>query len=101
MLPDRIFAPGAISRTMESAVTVLPEPDSPTRPRVFPRANDREAPSTARTSRPAGPKPTDKPSIWRRSSVSTKRLGQGGDGRWTGIETEKSARWQFIHVLVS
>ena len=38
------------SRPMiERASTVLPDPDSPTMPRVWPRSTDRETPSTART----------------------------------------------------
>ncbi len=36
------------SLRMERAVIDLPQPDSPTRPRVLPFATDRETPSTAR-----------------------------------------------------
>src|SRR5687768_10087799 len=35
---------------IESAVTLLPQPDSPTMPRVRPRSRRRSTPSTARTS---------------------------------------------------
>ncbi len=38
-----------IRRRMESAVTDLPQPDSPTMPRVSPRASSNDTPSTART----------------------------------------------------
>src|SRR5919201_5571165 len=38
------------SRMMESAVTLLPQPDSPTMPSVRPRARLKSTPSTARTS---------------------------------------------------
>ncbi len=34
---------------IERANTVLPEPDSPTMPRVWPWSTDSETPSTART----------------------------------------------------
>jgi len=40
---------GGIRRRMESAVTDLPQPDSPTMPRVSPRATSNDTPSTART----------------------------------------------------
>ena len=36
-----------ISRKIDRAVTVLPEPDSPTRPRISPRRSEKETPSTA------------------------------------------------------
>jgi hypothetical protein len=39
---------------MESAVTLLPEPLSPTRPRISPWLNERERPSTTRTGARAG-----------------------------------------------
>src|SRR5689334_18974837 len=41
------------SRTIERAVTDLPEPDSPTRPRVSPRSRWNETSSTAGASRPS------------------------------------------------
>ena len=37
-----------MSLKIERAVTVLPEPDSPTRPSVSPSARSNETPSTAR-----------------------------------------------------
>ncbi len=40
---------GSISRMIESEVTVLPEPDSPTMPRLAPGASAKLTPSTART----------------------------------------------------
>ncbi len=40
---------GAISRRIDSAVTDLPQPDSPTMPSVSPAARSKEMPSTART----------------------------------------------------
>src|SRR5439155_20720750 len=46
-----VIRPGgiAISFNVDSAVTVLPQPDSPTTPNVSPRATVRSTPSTART----------------------------------------------------
>ena len=40
---------GGIRRRIESAVTDLPQPDSPTMPSVSPRARSNDTPSTART----------------------------------------------------
>ena len=40
---------GAISRRIESAVTDLPQPDSPTMPSVSRGARSNDTPSTART----------------------------------------------------
>ena len=36
-----------ISRIIDRAVTVLPDPDSPTSPKVWPRSTLKETPSTA------------------------------------------------------
>src|SRR5687768_13801807 len=50
-VPPTIFAGGlGIRPMMESAVTDLPQPDSPTMPSVFPRSSEKLTPSTARTS---------------------------------------------------
>src|SRR5688500_9912944 len=45
------MTPGGVSkrRKMDKHVTVLPEPDSPTIPRVVPRVTSKETPFTART----------------------------------------------------
>ena len=40
---------GSSSRSTSLAVVVLPQPDSPTRPRVWPRPTEKFTPSTART----------------------------------------------------
>src|SRR6516164_9053074 len=50
MLPSTMRPGGeAIRRNMESEVTVLPQPDSPTTASVSPGATEKEMPSTART----------------------------------------------------
>ena len=46
---DRV-APSGNSRMIESTLTVLPEPDSPTMPVSLPGATEKLTPSTARTS---------------------------------------------------
>ena len=53
----------AISFTTVSAVTVLPEPDSPTTPSVSPRSSERSTPSTACTMPSSVAKWVFKPSI--------------------------------------
>ena len=47
--PDSIRPGGATSRSTDMAVTLLPEPDSPTRPSVSPRPTVNDTPSTAVT----------------------------------------------------
>jgi hypothetical protein len=50
MLPLAMRPGGdATSRMIDSAVTDLPQPDSPTTPSVVPRGTANETPSTART----------------------------------------------------
>ena len=49
--PETIFAAGGSRRRMVSASVLLPEPDSPTTPRVLPAARVSETSSTARTTR--------------------------------------------------
>ena len=49
-LPGSILPGGSMSRMIESAVTLFPEPDSPTTPSVRPALTSRSTPSTARTS---------------------------------------------------
>src|SRR6202171_142959 len=50
MLPAAISPGCSISRMMLSAVTLLPHPDSPTRPMIWPGWIAKEMPSTARAS---------------------------------------------------
>jgi len=47
-LPSTIRPGGSIRPRMEKPVTVLPEPDSPTSPRISPGATSKSTPSTAR-----------------------------------------------------
>ena len=49
MFPDTTLPGSAMRRSTESAVTLLPQPDSPTRPRISPRSIFRSTPSTAFT----------------------------------------------------
>ncbi len=51
MDPATIRAAGGRSRMSVSASVVLPEPDSPTMPRVFPASSVKETSSTARVTR--------------------------------------------------
>src|SRR5690349_4382194 len=46
-LPSTMRPGGSISPRIEKPVTVLPEPDSPTRPRISPGATSKSTPSTA------------------------------------------------------
>jgi hypothetical protein len=63
--PTTLPGGSATSRRTESAVTLLPHPDSPTTPKVSPLRTVQETPSTARTM----PAPVKK---WvRKSSISS------------------------------
>src|SRR5690349_6575392 len=64
--PPAIFPGGSISRRIDSAVTVLPEPDSPTMPSTRPADSVKDSPSTAFSTRPALAK-------WVRSSSTARR----------------------------
>jgi hypothetical protein len=57
-----------MSRMMALQVTLLPEPDSPTMPRVPPRSSENDTPSTARTTEPSVRKCTWR--SWTSSSLS-------------------------------
>ena len=56
--PSKRITPdvGSSSFKMSLAVVVLPQPDSPTRPRLRPRSTENDTPSTARTVAAAPPK---------------------------------------------
>ena len=47
--PASIPPGGATRRMIDRDVTLLPQPDSPTRPRISPRSTEKSMPSTART----------------------------------------------------
>src|ERR1700730_10526856 len=64
-------------RTIERAVTDLPEPDSPTRPRVRPRSSVNDTPSTARVSVSPCRKSTLRSRTSRRGASATKTILQG------------------------
>ena len=66
-----------IRRNIESEVTLLPQPDSPTTPRVSPRRTPSETPSTARTM------PSRVKKYVRRSSIS--RSGVPAPGTGSGV----------------
>src|SRR6266545_3699607 len=51
MLPPTIWALGGSRRTIEWQVVVLPQPDSPTSPKVSPASTEKLMPSTAFTTR--------------------------------------------------
>src|SRR6202022_2159975 len=65
------------SRTIEGAVTDLPEPDSPTRPMVRPRCSVKDTPSTARVSVSPCRKCTLRSRTSRRRASATKIILQG------------------------
>src|ERR1700692_4533502 len=58
------------------AVTLLPEPDSPTMPRTFARSRSNETPSTARTVPSTVAKCTLRSSTSRRRSAISRALGR-------------------------
>jgi len=67
--PPSITAGGRASkRSRLSAVTVLPQPDSPTSPRTSPRRISNDTPSTARTNPAAVANPTRNSSTWSNAS---------------------------------
>src|ERR1700726_4968077 len=63
---------------MERAVTDLPEPDSPTRPRVRPRSSVKDTPSTARVS----------VSPCRKSTLRSRTSRRGGSDTKTILQSE-------------
>jgi len=70
MLPSTMRPGGeAISRRMESEVTVLPQPDSPTTASVSPGSTEKETPSTARTTPSRVKKWVFRPSISSRGAA--------------------------------
>src|SRR6516164_6806866 len=72
MLPSTMRPGGeAIRRNMESEVTLLPQPDSPTTASVSPGATEKETPSTARTT------PSRVKKWVLRPSISSKDAGLG------------------------
>ena len=71
-LPSRISPGGSISRMIESALTDLPLPDSPTSPRVWPVSSSKSTPSTARIGR--SPRMEPRPQVLDPQELSHARL---------------------------
>src|SRR3954465_15255563 len=73
---------------MESAVTLLPQPDSPTMPRVRPRSRRKSTPSTARTWPRSPSKAVRSPRTSSRASVACNLLFDDGpveDAPWARL----------------
>ena len=84
MLPPVMRPPPcSTSRMIDSAVTDLPEPDSPTTATVSPRPTSKETPRTARTTRSVVANSTLRP--------STTRAGEGFTGRRTELRGRRRA----------
>src|SRR3954471_8618655 len=76
------------SPMMLSAVTLLPQPDSPTMPRVRPRSRLKSTPSTARTS----PSSESKTVVRPRTSSSAARSDMPGDFLLDRLAIEQAPR---------
>src|SRR5205085_4608476 len=83
-VPRRRIVPevGSVSRRTQFATVVLPLPDSPTRPRISPRASSNETPSTACT---VPRLPPTRPPTWKcLTRSSTSRIGPLSSGALIG-----------------
>src|SRR5205809_673254 len=77
MRPETVRPGGGTRRTSDSAVTLLPQPDSPTSPSVSPSSTWNETLSTARTSPPTPGKCVDRSETSRRrGTVQTTAAGR-------------------------
>jgi hypothetical protein len=102
---------GTIKRKMESAVTLLPHPDSPTMPSVRPASIEKLTPSTARTIPSSVAKCVERFRTSRSARITCVGTlpvapGQGGDrvssllrGRRPGIRPGVSRR--LVHLLAT
>ena len=77
---------------IESAVTDLPQPDSPTMPSVLPRSTAKLTPSTARTS------PDRVPKYVRRSSTSSSAIYAAPWVRGSSASRKPSAMKKAVRI---
>src|SRR6202035_3014269 len=72
IVPSTMRAGSSSSRMIDFAVTLLPEPDSPTMPSVSPGRNEKLTPSTARTTPVSVKNHVCRFSTWRLGSAASR-----------------------------